>query len=508
MMYAGPAPVRRPDDELEGRRPVVATLDTGCGKHDWLDSVVQPGSGARRRADRLRRRRDRPREVVRPGGRPRRRHRPAGRPRHVHRRADPPGLPRRRHRRLAHRRLRRARRRERPGQGARATSPSWRGATATARRAAYPIDVLNLSMGYYHETPGGRPLRPDDVRDPAARSASAASRSSARPATTPPPARCSRRRSRPGRTARAASRPSADVVPVVSVGALNPNGTDALFSNAGPWVRAYAPGAALMSTLPPTFQGGLEPAARTEAYMRTRESIDPDDFTGSFALWSGTSFAAPLFAGQVAARLVDSIDPDHDGREPRGRARLGGVDGADRDHAMMSHVRGPSSCYDRATPGGQHGQPTRAPAAASAPAARLTDDPDLHARVELTRGLRRGRDRRRRRRDRALPAAPRATTASADETAGWPGRSSGCCGCAAARSDAAMEALAAGPRPAARRADDLGHGLPQPRQRPPPARRRPRQRPPTSPRPATSSAGPRLRSSAPRPSTTSATPGC
>jgi subtilisin family serine protease len=103
------------------------------------------------------------------------------------------------------------------------------------------------------------------------------------------------------------------VVPVVSVGALNPNGTDALFSNAGPWVRAYAPGASVMSTLP-GFQGGLEPSARTEAYQRVRETIDPDDYTGTFALWSGTSFAAPLFAGRVATGLCDHIDPDHDDR--------------------------------------------------------------------------------------------------------------------------------------------------------------------------------------------------
>jgi subtilisin family serine protease len=107
---------------------------------------------------------------------------------------------------------------------------------------------------------------------------------------------------------------SRKIVPVTSVGALNPNGTDALFSNAGPWVRAYAPGAALLSTLPPTFQGGLQPAARTEAYMRVRESIDPDDFKGGFAVWSGTSFAAPLFAGRLAARLVDHVDPGHDDR--------------------------------------------------------------------------------------------------------------------------------------------------------------------------------------------------
>ena len=110
------------------------------------------------------------------------------------------------------------------------------------------------------------------------------------------------------------SRPRRTASRSLSVGALNPNGTDALFSNAGPWVRAYAPGAAVLSTIPPTFEGGLEPAARSEAYQRIRESIDPDDFGGGFAVWSGTSFAAPLFAGRLAAQLVDRVDPDKDDR--------------------------------------------------------------------------------------------------------------------------------------------------------------------------------------------------
>ena len=34
-----------------------------------------------------------------------------------------------------------------------------------------------------------------------------------------------------------------------------------------------------------------------------RETIDPDDFTGGFGTWSGTSFAGPVLAGKIAQRL-------------------------------------------------------------------------------------------------------------------------------------------------------------------------------------------------------------
>ena len=186
---------------------------------------------------------------------------------------------------------------------------SLKGIAELARRhrdgepGGQPIDVFNLSMGYYHETPQDLLFDPTmyDILRVMGECGVAVVCSAGNDATARPmfPAAFA-----PWADHKGGVPATPDCVPIVSVGALNPNGTDALFSNAGPWVRAYASGASVMSTLPPTFQGGLEPAARSEAYQRVRESIDPDDFTGSFAVWSGTSFSAPLLAGRVAERLV------------------------------------------------------------------------------------------------------------------------------------------------------------------------------------------------------------
>ncbi len=110
----------------------------------------------------------------------------------------------------------------------------------------------------------------------------------------------------------------APLAPLVAVGALNPNNTDALFSNVGPWVRAHASGAAVLSTMPVSFEGGLQASAATTAHGRRRASIDPDDYSSGFSIWSGTSFAAPLLAGQLAAELADpAVLPD----DPVKRAR-------------------------------------------------------------------------------------------------------------------------------------------------------------------------------------------
>ena len=90
-----------------------------------------------------------------------------------------------------------------------------------------------------------------------------------------------------------------DTVPVVSVGATNPDGTTALFFNDGPWVRAWQAGASVVSTMPVTFRSRLPATA-----SHVRSAIDPNDFSSGFAVWSGTSFAAAAMAGLLASRAA------------------------------------------------------------------------------------------------------------------------------------------------------------------------------------------------------------
>ena len=107
-----------------------------------------------------------------------------------------------------------------------------------------------------------------------------------------------------------------DLLPVISVGALNPDlRSVALFSNAGDWVRCHRQGAALVSTMPTTFNGSLQPTASLRLRgTGLRSTIDPDNYHGGFAIWSGTSFAAPILAAELAETLwqtgkLDACDP-------------------------------------------------------------------------------------------------------------------------------------------------------------------------------------------------------
>ncbi|GAA1850382.1 S8/S53 family peptidase [Myceligenerans crystallogenes] len=95
----------------------------------------------------------------------------------------------------------------------------------------------------------------------------------------------------------------ADYPPILTVGAANPNGTLADFSNDGPWVTCVRNGREILSAMPTTFNGPEEP--QIVVGNPVRSTVDPDDYTGGFGQWSGTSFAAPVLAGELAQVLLE-----------------------------------------------------------------------------------------------------------------------------------------------------------------------------------------------------------
>jgi hypothetical protein len=174
-----------------------------------------------------------------------------------------------------------------------------RDAQAPGGNPADMIDILSISIGYYVETIEDEAETTEFARllgelaDLGVLVVAAAGND----ATTRPffPA------------ALAVTPPSGGGQPVLSVGALNPNGTKAFFSNQAPWVHAWATGAAVVSTFP-KLRGSAGPANVIREL--DRESLDPDDFTSGFAMWHGTSFAGPHAAAALANRLVEQADAD------------------------------------------------------------------------------------------------------------------------------------------------------------------------------------------------------
>lgn len=176
------------------------------------------------------------------------------------------------------------------------------------------LDVLNLSFGYYHETP-------DELTDSGAGSPRfdpTFYELLAKIGRTGTVIVCSAGNDATGRPLfPAAFAELADgtnpfiqldpgATPILAVAALNPNGTDSMYSNEGPWVRFRRPGTNVLSSMPPFLTaGGLQPLARVVTRSgRVRETVDPDDFKGCYGLWSGTSFASPMLAGQLAHEIA------------------------------------------------------------------------------------------------------------------------------------------------------------------------------------------------------------
>jgi subtilisin family serine protease len=80
----------------------------------------------------------------------------------------------------------------------------------------------------------------------------------------------------------------------VAVGALDTDGGQAGYSNHGAWVDVWARGSDVVNAYP---KGKYK-------YMEPPMSGQPEgNFTSGLATWSGTSFATPLVAGLIAARM-------------------------------------------------------------------------------------------------------------------------------------------------------------------------------------------------------------
>ena len=194
----------------------------------------------------------------------------------------------------------------------------WHVLGLAGRDGYAPIDVLVLSLGYYHE-------RPEDADFDAPFGAliralrrygvvvvvSSGNDGQTRP--TYPAAFAPRinRKAEPPVPLEGVTL-LLDEPPVLTVGAENPDGTVSLFSNDGPWITCTRPGAALVSTIPRTIDGAVAPTRHVQELWGPgyRATIDPEGFQGGFATWSGTSFAAPVLAGELAASLLERIADD------------------------------------------------------------------------------------------------------------------------------------------------------------------------------------------------------
>jgi subtilisin family serine protease len=183
--------------------------------------------------------------------------------------------------------------------------------------AAHPerfVDVVSLSFGYYEQDPADSEhtavLRRllGQLGDMGVRVvASAGNHASDAPVF-------------PGALTRFAKPGTVPRTELISVGALNPDLSQAAYSNYGDWVLVWTVGTGLISAMPARL-------GRQRVNREPAKEYDPDNLASGYARWSGTSFAAAVIAGQFAALVTDdeSVGVTPDAAHARAHRALGRV---------------------------------------------------------------------------------------------------------------------------------------------------------------------------------------
>ncbi|HEY5784567.1 MAG TPA: S8/S53 family peptidase [Microlunatus sp.] len=168
----------------------------------------------------------------------------------------------------------------------------------TADRPDLFVDVVNLSFGWYPDVEGtafpaesyGKAVR--DLGAAGVRIVASAGNRSSTTAVYP------------AAFAREQSDAKGLETPLVSVGALDPNGKVAAYSNSGDWVRLMAPGTGLISSVPPAADAPL-PEPWFDDQGCPIPVPNPNHQARGFARWGGTSFAAAWVSAKIARHLLD-----------------------------------------------------------------------------------------------------------------------------------------------------------------------------------------------------------
>jgi subtilisin family serine protease len=133
---------------------------------------------------------------------------------------------------------------------------------------------------------------------------------------------------------------------LTAIGARNAAGlTTAAFSNWGEWITAWAPGNAVVSTVPVwegAATGGISLLDGAGLGPDQRTGPDPDDLGSGFAVWAGTSFATPVVAGILADVLAKEASCGTGTAETIDRARRA-LRAADRELVRRHWKRPPVS---------------------------------------------------------------------------------------------------------------------------------------------------------------------